>query len=286
MEHAIDLALLTLIGIGVLVIVSLGLAIVFGLMGVINLAHGELLMLGAVGTVLLSQAGIPLAAAMVLSALGVAVVGAIVEVLVIRRLYGRREYTLLATFGLGLIIVQVVALTYGTAPRTVSAQLGTVHLGGATASTYQLLLVGVAAAMLAGVYLVMTRTHYGLMARAATQNAGMAASVGVNAARVNMITFAFGAGVAGLGGALLTPLVAVVPTLGADYVARAFMTVIVGGPAVVTGTAAAAGALGVVQSLVGDWTTPVLGAGALLVCAIVILRVMPTGISGRLRRAL
>jgi branched-subunit amino acid ABC-type transport system permease component len=286
MDYALDLLLLTLIGVAVLVLISLGLAVMFGMMRVINLAHGEFLMLGAVGTVILDEHGVPLTLSMIIAGLLVGAVGVVVERLVVRFLYGRIEYTLLATFGLSLIITQVVALTYGDLPRSVGIPFGALHIGHYAVATYQLVLVPVAAALALGVYLVFRFTRYGLTARAATENPAMAASLGINPARTNTTTFAFGALLAGFAGALLTPLVAVVPTLGVDYVARAFMTVVVGGAGVVTGTVAASGALGVVESLVSQWTTPVVGAGALLLGAIVLLRFLPHGISGRLGRLL
>jgi urea transport system permease protein len=114
----------------------------------------------------------------------------------------------------------------------------------------------------------------------------MASAIGVNAKRVNMLTFTFGAALAGAGGALLAPIAGVVPSMGQAYVGRAFMTVVVGGPGVLTGTAASAGLLGSVQSIVANLTTSFLGTAALLVVAIVLLRVLPTGISGRFRRQL
>lgn len=283
MDHAVYLILLTLIGIGTLVLISLGLAVIFGLMGVINLAHGEFLMLGAVLTVVVHER-IPLVPAMVVAALAVGVFGAVVEVLLIKRLAGRMEYTLLSTFGLSLIMIQAIALTYGTSPRTIHTPLGTVGIGDFSLSTYQLLLVPVAALLVAATYLVLTRTNYGLMSRAAIANGPTAACCGVNVSRINTITFALGATLTGAAGAVLAPLVAVVPTLGVDYVARAFMTVVVGGAGVITGTAAAAGVLGTVQTLVSDVTNAILGAGALLLTSIVLLRFMPAGISGRMGR--
>jgi len=140
--------------------------------------------------------------------------------------------------------------------------------------------------LLALVYWVFTRTRYGTMARAATQLPHMASSIGINAKQVNMLTFAFGAALAGAGGALLAPLVGVVPSMGQAYVSRAFMTVVVGGPGVLTGTASAAGLLGSVDSITSNLTTSFLGTAALLVVAIVLLRVLPTGISGRVGRQL
>lgn len=124
------------------------------------------------------------------------------------------------------------------------------------------------------------------MARAATQLPEMASAIGINAKRINMLTFGFGAALAGAGGALLAPLAGVVPSMGQAYVGRAFMTVVVGGPGVLTGTASAAGLLGAVDSLVSNLVTPFLGTAALLVVAIVLIRILPSGISGKVGRQL
>jgi branched-chain amino acid transport system permease protein len=124
------------------------------------------------------------------------------------------------------------------------------------------------------------------MARAAMQMPGMAAAVGINPKLINAGTFAFGAALAGAGGALLAPLVGVMPSMGQAYIARAFMTVIVGGPGVISGTASSAVLLGGMENVVSYLSTPFFGQGALLVLAIVLLRVLPTGISGRWQRQL
>jgi branched-chain amino acid transport system permease protein len=136
------------------------------------------------------------------------------------------------------------------------------------------------------VFWVFTRTRYGVMARAATQLPAMASALGVNARRLNTLTFGFGAALAGAGGALLAPIAGVVPSMGQAYVGRAFMTVVVGGPGVLTGTASAAGLLGTVNSVVSQTTTPLLGTTALLVVSMVLLRLLPSGISGRWGRRL
>ena len=140
--------------------------------------------------------------------------------------------------------------------------------------------------MVAVVYLVFTRTSFGLMARAVAQKPHMASALGVRSSLVHAGTFAFGSALAGMAGALLAPIVAVVPSMGGQYVARSFMTVVVGGPSVVSGTAASSGLLGTVERLVAEYTSPFLGTAALLGVSILVLRVLPTGLSGRFKRAL
>lgn len=285
-DQLVNLAVSLLTGVALLVIVSLGLAVIFGMMGVINLAHGEFLMLGAFFTLSGVRSGLDVWVAMVVAALAVGAVGLVVERLLIQFLYGRLAATMLATWGLSLILVQVVVLAYGPATQGIPTPLGSVRVGRFSISEYNLVLIAAAVLLLGVVYAAFTRTRYGAMARAATQLPQMASAVGINAKRINMLTFSFGAALAGAGGALLAPVAGVVPNMGQAYVGRAFMTVVVGGPAVLTGTASAAGLLGSVDSLVSNAFSSFLGTASLLLVAIVLLRLLPTGISGRFRRQL
>jgi len=285
-DQLVNFAASLLTGVALLVVISLGLAVIFGMMGVINLAHGEFLMLGAFFTLSGVRAGLNVWLAMIVAALAVGLVGLAVERLLIQFLYGRLAATMLATWGLSLILVQVVVLAYGPATQGIPTPLGAVRVGRYSLSEYNLVLIAAALLLLAVVFLVFTRTRYGTMARAATQLPDMAGAVGINARRVNMLTFGFGAALAGAGGALLAPVAGVVPSMGQAYVGRAFMTVVVGGPGVLTGTATAAGLLGSVDSLVSNIFSSFLGTASLLVVAIVLLRLLPTGISGRWRRQL
>lgn len=285
-DQLVNLAVSVMSSVALLVIVSVGLAVIFGMMGVINLAHGEFLMLGAFFTLSGVRSGLNIWVAMVVAALAVGAVGLAVERLLIQFLYGRLAATMLATWGLSLILVQVVVLAYGPATQGIPTPLGSVEIGQYSVSQYNLVLIVAAGLLLAVVFWVFTRTRYGTMARAATQLPQMASAVGINAKRINMLTFAFGAALGGAGGALLAPVVGVVPNMGQAYVGRAFMTVVVGGPGVLTGTAAAAGLLGSVDSFVSNVFSSFLGTASLLLVAIVLLRLLPTGISGRLRRQL
>ena len=274
------------LSIAVLVIVSIGLAVVFGMMGIINLAHGEFLMLGAYTTLVAVRAGLSLWLAMVLAAAAVGVFGLIVERVLIRHLYGRLADSMLATWGLSLIMAQAMVLIFGPSTQGIATPIGNIQIGSYSVSYYSLVLVGAALLLLAIVFWVFTRTRYGVMARAATQVPEMAAAIGINSDLINAGTFAFGSALAGAAGALLAPLVGVMPTMGQAYIARAFMTVIVGGPGVLSGTAAASVLLGGAENIVSYLSTPFFGQGALLVLAIVLLRVLPTGLSGRWQRQL
>lgn len=285
-DQITNLLLSMALGVSLLVIVSIGLAVIFGMMGIINLAHGEFLMLGAYFTLTAVRAGFDLWLAMILASLAVGVFGLIVERLLIHHLYGRLADSMLATWGLSLILAQGVALLFGPSTQGIPTPLGSLRIGNYSVAAYSLVLIAAAIFLVALVLWVFTQTRYGTMARAATQLPAMAAAVGINTQRINMLTFGFGAALAGAGGALLAPLAGVVPSMGQAYIARAFMTVIVGGPGVLTGTSAAAGLLGSVEFAVSYLTNPFLGQGALLILAIVILRFLPTGLSGRWRRQL
>ena len=283
-----DLVLATgiqaLSGIATLLLISLGLAIVFGMMRVINLAHGEFLMLGAYSAILAVQAGINLWVAMlVVAPLCVGLIGAVVERLVIRRLYGRMD-TMLATWGLSLALVGAVTMIFGNTVAGFSAPLGSVQIGAYSTSGYGLFLIAATAALLAAVWAVLRFTPAGLIARGTMQNAGMAAALGVPTERVYALSFAAGAAVSGLAGALIAPMSGVVPTMGTAYIARSFITVITGGAAMLAGTSSAAGLLGSVNTLGTFATTPVLGEVLMLAVAIVLLRLLPQGITGRFFR--
>ena len=222
---------------------------------------------------------------MAVATVGVGAFGIVVERLLIRHLYGRLADTMLATWGLSLIMVQGVENRYGSVTEGIPVPVGNFTVGEFSMSTYNLVLMASAAACVLGAYAVMRRTRYGLLARAATQSSTMAESLGVNTSRVNMWTFGFGSALAGAAGALLAPLVGVIPTMGQTYVARSFMTVIVGGPAFAAGTVSASGLLGLVENVSTNRFTPVIGQAMLLIAAIVILRFMPQGLTGsRLRR--
>lgn len=285
-DQLLNLGVSVLTSIALLVVISIGLAVVFGMMGVINLAHGEFLMLGAFFTLTGTRAGLNVFVAMMAAALAVGMVGVVVERVLIQFLYGRLAATMLATWGLSLILVQAVVLLYGPATQGIPTPLGSVRVGDYSIAQYNLVLIAAAGLLLGLVLVVFTRTRYGMMARAATQLPEMASAVGINAKQLNMLTFGFGAALAGAGGALLAPLAGVVPSMGQAYVGRAFMTVVVGGPGVLTGTASAAGLLGAVDSLVSNLATAFLGTAALLVVAIVLIRMLPTGISGKVGRQL
>ncbi len=271
--------------IAVLVLLSLGLGVIYGMMRVINLAHGEFLMLGAYTTVVSANAGLNLWVAMLVAApVAVGLFGLLVERLFIRFLYGRMIDPMLATWGLSLAVIGLITTVFGTTVRGVSAPLGGFAIGAYQTSLYSWFVIAVAAAMAVGVWLLLRFTRFGLIVRATMQNPDMAAALGVSPPRVYMATFALGSALAGLAGGVLAPVSGVSPVMGGAFIARAFITVLGGGPAIVTGTSLASTLFGSISEVATFLTTPVFGQVALLLAALIMIRVLPQGITGRLLR--
>ncbi|MDB5943286.1 MAG: branched-chain amino acid transporter, permease protein [Ramlibacter sp.] len=282
MDLTAVVAIQVLYAVASLAIVSAGLAVIFGMMRVINLAHGEFMMLGAYSVIGATRLGINLWLAIFLVApVVVGLVGVVLERVVIRHLYGRMVDTMLATWGLSLLLVGIVTSVFGNTTAGVSAPLGSFMIGQYSVSGYTLVVIAVAVALALAIYWVLTRTQLGLIARGTMQKPAMADALGISPTRVYCATFAIGAALSGLAGGLLAPLTGVVPTMGGAFVAKAFITVIGGGPAILAGLVSASGLFGAINQLGTFLTTPVFGEVALLLAAIVMLRLLPQGITGR-----
>ena len=265
-----------------LVLSSAGLAIVFGMMRVINLAHGEFVMLGGYTTLMCSKAGINIYFAMLIVApIVVGLIGLIVERLIIRFLYGRMIDTMLATWGLSLFLIGAVTMIFGSSAVNVPTPIPGYALGSYQMGGYNLFIIFVAIAVVIGLWLVLRYTRIGLIARGAMQNADVASSLGYNPKVVYMVTFTAGAALAGLAGGVLAPLTGLLPTSGGAYIAKAFITIVTGGAAVIAGTLSSSIIFGVISQVVSFASTPVIGEIAMLALAIVLLRLMPQGITGR-----
>lgn len=286
MDLAVIGVLEVLSSIATLVIISLGLAVIFGMMRVINIAHGEFIMVGGYATVLaVNQLGVNVWIAMLIVApLVVGILGVIVEACLVRFLYGRMVDTLLATWGLSLFLIGFVSVVFGNSIEGISAPLTGIAIGDYRFSLYTIFLIVMAVVLLAAVYGVLRFTRLGLIARGTMQNPKMADTLGINPSRVYRVTFVVGAALSGLAGGLMAPVTGVVPTMGAQFVAEAFITVITGGSAIVVGTLSAAGLLGAVSKVVTLLTTTVYGNVALLLASLVLLRLLPQGITGRFFR--
>jgi branched-chain amino acid transport system permease protein len=268
-----------------LVLLSLGLAIIYGMMRVINLAQGEFIMLGAYTVILSSTWGWGLWAGIAVAPFVVGAIGIVVERCIIRFLYGRLLDTMLATWGLSLAIVAAVSLILGPTTEGVATPLGHISIGPFAVSSYTLFVIAAAGASVALTWGVFTWTKFGLLARGTMQNAEMAAALGIHPPTIYMATFGLGSALAGLAGALLAPLTGVVPTLGLAFVAKVFITVTTGGAAIFVGTLGAATLLGTIESVVSFLSTPIYGQVAMLCCALLLLRMAPQGISGLWHRS-
>ncbi|MBL4696463.1 MAG: branched-chain amino acid ABC transporter permease [Rhizobiaceae bacterium] len=285
MDYVLVLILQVLYSVASLALICAGLAVVFGMMRVINLAHGEFIMLGGFTTVFATNAGIPIVLSMLIVApVVVGIVGLIVEQLVVRFLYGRMIDTMLATWGISLFLIGATTMLFGNSVAGISAPFGSFQIGKYGVSVYDLFIIGITSAVLFACFCVLKFTKLGLIARGTMQNPEMASSLGISPAKVYSITFTVGAALSGLAGALLAPLSGVVPTMGKAYVAKAFITVISGGEAILTGTLSASGLLGSIGTLSTFATTPVIGDVALLITAVILLRFLPNGITGRFFR--
>ena len=261
----------------ILYVVALGLLIVFGVMGIISFAHGAMLTIGAYAALLVTQAGwnpwLSLPAAFAAGLVG----GAAMERAVLRPLYRRPLDAILATWGLGIVIGQVITLVFGRQVQFAQSPLsGAASVLGETYSQYRLLLVGVAVVLAAAISLVLNGTRLGLVTRAVIANETLAQSLGVNSARVRFASFSLGSGLASLAGALVVPLSSVDPNMGVPWLVGAFMLVLLSGSSLAS-MAAAAIVLGAAQVLVSTYLNAVLGGMTIAVLAAVILRVRPSG---------
>lgn len=285
-------ALFTGLSLGsILLLVALGLAITYGLMGVINMAHGELMMIGAYATYVVQgvfQKYLPgafdwyLLAALPVAFMASALVGAVLERSVLRFLYGRPLETLLATWGISLVLMQLVRSIFGAQNVGVenpSWMSGGVNLLGNLSLPYNRLVILVFAfAVLAAVALLISKTRLGLFVRGVTQNRPIAACMGVNTARVDTYAFALGSGIAGLAGCALSQVGNVGPDLGQGYIVDSFMVVVLGGVGQLAGTVYAAMGLGILGKLLEGFAGAVLAKIAVLVFIIVFIQKRPQGI--------
>jgi urea transport system permease protein len=267
-----------------LLFASLGLIVVLGMLNIINLAHGEFIMLGAYTATLSTHAGVPFILAIPLAAVAVGLFGMVVERLIMRRFYGQRLNALVATFGLSLILSQGTLLVLGPYLQSVPMPFGGFQYGGYSYSTYFLILAGGALAVLGACWALFYRTRLGMEMRATMQNADMAAAMGVPTSRIYMLTFGLGAALAGLTGALYAPTTTVVPLFGTTFIAPAFITVVIGGGAnPLLGALTSGTFLSVISTPLSSELGQFAGRIGLMVAALVVIRFLPEGFSYYLR---
>lgn len=264
---------------GTLLLASLGLAVIFGMMGIINLAHGEFIMIGAYGTAIASQQGIPLVIAMLVGGVLAGVVGLITERLVVQHLYDRPIDSMVATWGISIILTKVALVVFGPSFPGIGTPFGALRYSGVSASAYRFVLAIAAVGILLATYYLFMNTKFGLHARATIQDADTARSMGIDTSRVYAITFVLGSALAGLAGSLFAPIATISPTLGSSYIIEAFVTVIIGGANVLLGTPVSSALLSLINGGGAQWGGTLLGRVLLLVAAIVVIRIRPRGLS-------
>jgi urea transport system permease protein len=278
----------------ILLLVALGLAITYGVMGVINMAHGELVMVGAYTTVMSSiwlhtgfLTAIPIA--FVVTAL----LGLMIERIVVRRLYGRILDTLLATWGIGILIQQAVRLEFGlsflgihidglgaglqnvTIPEALQ---GAISIGGVEINAYRSFIILVTVVFTLITWFILYRTPIGMQVRAIIRNRQMAAACGVNVERVNALTFAFGSGLAGVAGVMMSGFKTVFPDMGTPMVVDGFLVVVAGGVGSLLGSVLSAGMLGEINGVVASITNDIVARAVVFGVVILIIIAKPKGL--------
>lgn len=283
-DYLLTVAISSLSSASILLIATIGLAVVFGLMGVINLAHGEFLMIGAYAALTATQYGVPYLLSIPIAVMVTMLIGAIVEVLIISRLYGRIFDSMLATWGLSMVFYQVAVLIFGTVTPGIGMPKMTIEIGNYNLAGYPILMIAVAIIMLVFVYLLMTKTIYGMQARAAIQMPDMARAIGIDSAKTNRLTFAIGCGLAGFAGAVLLPIVPATPSMGFGFSIKAFLTVVVAGPVALTGSLFASLGLGGGAAVTASFFTSAAGDALFFLVTAILLWRFPLGISANWRR--
>lgn len=282
MEFAVAIGLDTLNFTLGLLLVTMGLVIIFGLMNVINMAHGELFLLGAYTVVVVQTLGGPFWLALLVAPLFLAFVGLVIEELVIRHVYHRFIDTILATWGISLFLKQGIIVLFGPASQTVANPLpAPVEVLGVVYPGYRLAIMGMSLLVALGTFLLFYRTHLGLAVRGVIANRAMAASLGINTRRMDRATFAFGAALAGFAGAVMAPIMSVHPQMGVGFLVPAFLSILVGGTTTLFGALVGTGVIGTANTVVSSLWTQVLAQVVVFSLAIVLIRLFPQGVTGR-----
>jgi branched-chain amino acid transport system permease protein len=264
-------------------LLALGLTVIFGLLGVMNFAHGELYMLGAYAGIAVIGVTHSFWVALIAAPILVGVVGAVTEMTTLRPLYNREPlYGLILTFGLALVFRESARQIWGGDMRRILPPFtGSTPLLGMTYPNYRLFLLAASSMILLAIWLFFTRTRAGIVVRAAVQDAEMLDGLGVNVPRVFTLTFAASGALAALAGLLLAPIFTVYPQMGVEMILLAFIVVILGGMGSMGGSVVAAFVIGITQSLFSLWMNPQRVAIAIFGIMIVVLIVRPRGFFGR-----
>jgi urea transport system permease protein len=266
----------------ILLMVALGLAIIYGTTGVINMAHGEFVMIGAYTSWFFqTKLGLGLIASIIPIFIITALMGFLIERLIIRHLYNRLLDTILATWGIGVILQQFIRLSVGSELKYLEIppfMAESMNLFGQQLSIYRVFIFLFAIAIFVLAWFIIFKTKFGMKLRAVTQNKDMASCFGINSGFVYSATFAFGTGIAALAGAFVAPLKSISPDMGTNYIIDAFMVVVLGGVESLIGTAASSFIIGETSSFIASFSNDTLAKALVLVLTILILRIKPEGL--------
>ncbi|MDB5773518.1 MAG: Branched-chain amino acid transporter permease [Burkholderia sp.] len=284
MNIIIELSLDTLSFSLSLLLVTLGLVIIFGLMNVINMAHGEFFLLGAYCVVAVQQSGMPYWLALLIAPLVLAAIGVLLEQFVIRHVYSRFIDTILATWGISIALKQLIVVVFGPTSQSIVNPLpDPVQIFGVVYPSFRLFIMGVSLVLTIATFLVFYKTRLGLAIRGVIANRPMAASLGLNTRALDRWTFAFGAALAGFAGAVMAPIMSVDPQMGVGFLIPAFLSVMVGGVVGLLGAVLGVGIIGGTSTVMSTFSTQVGAQIAVFVLAIVVIRLFPEGLLGRKR---
>ena len=265
----------------VLLLVSIGLVIVFGMMQVINFAHGEFFLIGAYSLLVLQGLGTSFWLSLPLAFLIGGLFGLICDAVILRFIYDRPLDTILATWGLSLAFRQAIVILFGPNSQQVTAPFnGPVELFGVSYSSYRLVVMVIAIIISAVVFLILYRTSYGLAARAAMVNRSMAQCLGINTRRLDQLTFSLGTALAGFSGAVMAPLMSVDPQMGLGFVLPAFLAILVGGVSSPVGAIWGSAVIGGSTIAASSWWTPVIAQIVVFSLSVAVIRFLPAGLSG------
>lgn len=258
--------------ISILLVTTIGLGVIFGVLRIVNMAHGEFLALGGFTSVIVADIGLPAWLALPAAFATVGLLGLAIEPILIRHLYGRTMESILATWGLGIVLRQVIELVFGPGHHDAPLPIGvSVPIGDVQYSLYRIVIVVIAIGAVLTLAWIKRGTDLGIRTTAVMSNPELAGALGINVRRVYRLTFAFGAALTGLGGALVAPLVGVFPSMGLGFVADSFLAILAGGVGSLAGLVAASAVLGATDSIVSLVADPVAGFIAFVVLAVVIM---------------
>jgi len=268
-----------------LLLAAIGLAVIFGMMKIINLAHGEFITIGAYGTVVSAKIlKLPLPIAMFVGVLISVIFGYILERIIIRHLYGRSLDSVVATWGISLIVSQSFLVIFGPSFEGLQTPLGNFQLGTYSYSQYRLLLIAISILILVLLYIFFLKSSFGTLARATIENPKIASALGIKVENVYTVTFCIGSALAGLTGAIYAPTMTIVPSIGQAFIVSAFVTVVTAGASPFIGLIPAASFLSLIQTTATSYYHATIGILALLFSVILIIRFLPDGFSGLLTK--